>query len=285
MPEKLTELGARIAARLDQLKTDMESMSGADANAARRTVAELQSLVAQQLALQSTLEQRMENRVAERTQELSSLSAFLQTHSEREKAALARELHDALGGILTPVKMDLSWIEARLGNDPQYSDRIRRLSALIDQGIDFKRKIIETLRPSLLDHLGLASALSWYVDEACRDAHIEARLKISERLERLPSDLEIALYRLVQESVGNIVQHSQAKHLDLTLERLDGGLHLVVADDGVGIESLEDAKRSSHGFAGMMHRVRSVAGTFELKSQPGQGTQIEVFVPLQAAAR
>jgi signal transduction histidine kinase len=234
------------------------------------------------MGLQSTLEQRMESRVADRTQELSSLSAFLQTHSEREKASLARELHDALGGILTPVKMDLAWLEARLASDPQYGERIRRLSALIDQGIDFKRKIIEALRPSLLDHLGLASALSWYVDEACRGAHIEPRLKVSERLERLPADMEIALYRLVQEGVSNIVKHSHAKHMDLTLERTEVGLHLVLADDGVGIENLEHAKRSAHGFAGMIHRVRSVAGTFKVASRPNEGTHIEIFVPLAA---
>jgi signal transduction histidine kinase len=282
MPEKLTELGARIAAKLDEVQAQSAALTGPDAQELRRLVGELHLLVGQQAALQATLEQRLESRIADRTEELSSLSAFLQTHSEREKASLARELHDALGGILTPVKMDLSWLEARLGNDPQYADRIRRLSALIDQGIDFKRKIIEALRPSLLDHLGLASALSWYVDEACRDARIEARLRISERLERLPPDLEIALYRLVQESLSNIVKHSQAKHLDLTLERTDLGLHLVVADDGVGIENLEEAKRSSHGFAGMMHRVRSVAGTFKVKSRPNEGTCIEVFVPLAA---
>jgi signal transduction histidine kinase len=284
MPEKLTEIGARIAAKLDELQVDLARMASPEAEALRHTAAELHALVAQQASLQATLEQRMENRVADRTQELSSLSAFLQTQSEREKASLARELHDALGGILTPVKMDLAWLESRLGDDPQYGDRIRRLSALIDQGIDFKRKIIETLRPSLLDHLGLASALGWYVDEACRDAKIEPRLKISERLERLPADMEIALYRLVQESVGNIVKHSRAKHLDLVLERTDRGLQLVVADDGVGIADLERAKRSSHGFAGMIHRVRSVSGTFKMKSRPGEGTRIEVFVPLQAAA-
>jgi signal transduction histidine kinase len=284
MPEKLTEIGARIAAKLEELQVDLARMPGTDADALRRTASELNALVAQQASLQATLEQRMESRVADRTEELSSLSAFLQTHSEREKASLARELHDALGGILTPVKMDLSWLEARLGDDPLYGERIRRLSALIDQGIDFKRKIIETLRPSLLDHLGLASALSWYVDEACRDAKIEARLKISERLERLPADMEIALYRLVQQSVDNIVKHSRARHLDLILERTDRGLQLIVADDGVGIDDLEHAKRSSHGFAGMILRVRSIAGTFKLKSRPGEGTRIEVFVPLQAAA-
>lgn len=288
MPEKLTEIGSRVSAKLDELQVEVARLRGDECDSVRRLVAELQALVAQQASLQATLEQRMESRVADRTQELSSLSAFLQTHSEREKASLARELHDALGGILTPVKMDLAWLEARLADDPQYGERIRRLSALIDQGIDLKRRIIENLRPSLLDHLGLASALGWYVDEACRDAHIDCRLKISERLERLPPDLEIALYRLVQESVSNIVKHSRATHLDLTLERTDAGLRLVVEDDGIGIADLERAKRTSHGFAGMNHRVRAVNGTFKVKSRPGEGTRIEVFVPLQrttAAAR
>lgn len=284
MPEKLSEIAARISARLDELQVELARLPERETESARRVVAELHALLAQQKSLQATLEQRMENRVADRTQELSSLSAFLQTHSEREKAALARELHDALGGILTPVKMDLAWLEARLANDAQYGDRVRRISALIDQGIDFKRKIIETLRPSLLDHLGLASALSWYVDAACRDAKIDCRLRISERLERLAPDLEIALYRLVQESVNNIVRHSKATHMDLLLERAENGLRLVVEDDGVGIPDLEHAKRRSHGFAGMTHRVRSVNGTFKVTSRPGEGTRIEVFVPLQKAA-
>src|SRR5690349_3048835 len=104
---------------------------------------------------------------------LASLSNFLQMQSEREKAALARELHDQLGGLLTPAKMDLAWLEARLGNDPQYAPRLTRLSKLIDGGIDLKRRIIEALRPSLLDHLGLGSALQWHVDDACRAAGVK----------------------------------------------------------------------------------------------------------------
>ena len=109
----------RIAARLDELQAELARLDAPDADPAREAAAELQALVAQQIGLQSTLEQRVENRVADRTQELSSLSAFLQTHYEREKAALARELHDALGGILTPVKMDLAWLESRRNCSPQ----------------------------------------------------------------------------------------------------------------------------------------------------------------------
>jgi signal transduction histidine kinase len=232
--------------------------------------------------LQSNLAEKLEIEVEKRTGELSSLSAFLQTNSEREKAALARELHDELGGILTPAKMDLAWLQGRLGGNQEYGERMNRLAKLIDQGIDLKRRIIENLRPSLLDHLGLASALQWYVDEACKSANLECNLRIADGLERMPADLEIALYRVVQESVTNIVRHARAKRIDLVVERTPKGLRVVVADDGVGMADVETAKRMSHGLAGMNHRVRSVHGTFDIRSHPGHGTRIDVFVPLEA---
>ena len=276
--QDLAKLGELIASRLAQMEASLGKSATLSVEELRAQVAELRELIAEQVESQDA---RLESQVAERTRELSSLSEFLQTHSEREKALLARELHDSLGGILTPAKMDLAWIEARLGADPEYGPRLKRLGALIDQGIDLKRRVIEALRPSLLDHLGLASALQWYVDEASRSAGIECDLHIGEGLERLSADLEIALYRLVQESVNNIVRHSRAKRIELSLDRTEQGLRLVVADDGVGIADLERAKRLSHGLAGMMHRVRSVGGTFDVRSGSGQGTRIEVFVPLK----
>ena len=271
-------LGEQIAARLAQVEAALAAIPGHECDDARRGLEELRALIAQQVHAHV---EWLEAQVAERTRELSSLSNFLQTQAEREKAALSRELHDSLGGILTPAKMDLAWLEARLGSDPDYGPRLKRLSALIDQGIDLKRRVIEALRPSLLDHLGLASALQWYVDEASRAAGIECELRIGEGVERLSPDLEIALYRLVQESMSNIVKHSKAKRIRMSLDRTEKGLRLEVADDGVGIPDLERAKRLSHGLAGMMHRVRSVNGTFDVHSAPGEGTRIEVFVPLR----
>ena len=210
---------------------------------------------------------------------LASLSKFLQMQAEREKAALARELHDQLGGLLTPAKMDLSWLEERLGGDPQYAPRLQRLSKLIDEGIDLKRRILEALRPSLLDHLGLATALQWHVDDACKAANVACKLAFSEQVGRLPADVEITLYRLVQEIVRNVVQHSRAKSLDLDLAPAPGGLRLSIKDDGVGIDDVEAALRS-HGFSGMQQRVAGLGGTFDVVSAPGKGTKIEVFVPL-----
>jgi signal transduction histidine kinase len=210
---------------------------------------------------------------------LEDLSNFLQQQTEREKAALARELHDSLGGLLTPAKMDLAWLEARLGADPQYAPRLKRLSSLIDDGIDLKRRIIETLRPSLLDHLGLASALTWHVEDACRAAKVDCRLGISDKIGRLAPDLEIALYRLAQEMVLNAVKHARAQALHVGLEPVAGGLKLCVRDDGGGIADVDEVLRS-HGFSSMIQRVKSIGGTFDIESAPGKGTRIEVFVPL-----
>jgi signal transduction histidine kinase len=216
----------------------------------------------------------------EDSSDLSALSAFLQASGEREKASLARELHDQLGGILTPAKMDLSWLRERLGEDPQYRERMARLDALIDQAIDLKRRIIEKLRPSLLDHLGLAAALRWYAEEACAKAGIEPHLHVDASLERLAPDLEIACFRLAQEAIDNAVKHARASHLDVTLERAGAGLHMTVSDDGVGIADVRRARRMSRGLAGMSQRVRSLGGTLAVHSPSANGTRLEISIPL-----
>ena len=272
MADQLVQLYERLAARIVAMEALVKS-SGVCDDEFRAGWNELVGLAGQQKAALDD--------IARRTQELSSLSAFLQTHYEREKASLARELHDQLGGILTPAKMDLAWLQARLGDDPQYGTRLARLSAMIDQGIDLKRRIIENLRPSLLDHLGFAAAVQWYLDEVCGGAGIACKSSIS-KLERLPSDLEIALYRVVQESVSNVIRHSQAKNVELVIERTPVGLRVEIVDDGVGIADLERARKLSHGLAGMTQRMRAINGTLAVSSKAGKGTRVEAFLPIAA---
>ncbi len=266
MPDHLVELFQLVAIKVEEI----------DRGLAARGMAvegwpELRALVKRQEAMLDEL--------GGRTTELSSLSSFLQTHYEREKARLARELHDELGGILTPAKMDLSWLQAHLGSDAQSSERMTRLSALIDQGIDLKRRVIEELHPSLLDHLGLASAVQWYMEEACGAAKIDCNLVVSPKLERMDPDREIAIYRIIQESITNVVRHSKAKKVEVRMERNDKGLHISVRDDGIGIADLDRARKQSHGVAGMTQRTRALDGTFKMESRPGEGTRVEVFVP------
>ncbi|HSW83329.1 MAG TPA: sensor histidine kinase [Usitatibacter sp.] len=278
MPDQLVELYEQVALRVAELDSDLKSLlaSCADADRAARVKAEWEDLAAL-----VRKQKEMLGDIGRRTRELASLSAFLQTHYEQEKARLARQLHDELGGILTPAKMDLSWLESRLGGDAQYRERMARLAALIDQGIDLKRRVIEELHPSLLDHLGLAAAVQWYVDEVCGAAKLESRVTVS-KLERLNPDLEIALYRIVQESVTNAVRHSKATKIELVVERTRQGVRLCVFDNGVGIADLERARKSSHGLVGMTHRMRAINGTLDISTRKGEGTRVEAFLPLAA---
>ena len=277
MPDRLVELYDRLARKVDAVGAALEALGlekRGDLAQLRLDWEELAAIVREQ-------KQHL-GEMARRTQELSSLSGFLQTHGEREKARLARELHDGLGGILTPARMDLSWLQERLGEDPQYGQRMARLSALIDQGIDLKRRIIEELHPSLLDHLGLAAALKWYADETCRASNLEQAVFVSPELGRLSPDLEIALFRLVQEGIANACRHAKATRIEVHVDRAPEGLRLVVSDNGVGIEDLEHARKRSHGISGMSQRARALGGTFALHSEKGAGTRVEVFVPLAA---
>jgi signal transduction histidine kinase len=279
MPDQLVELYEQVASRVAELDSSLKSTLAKCGDEERtRVLAQWEELV--------RLVGKQKESLAElgrRTRELASLSAFLQTHYEREKARLARELHDELGGILTPAKMDLAWLEARVGNDEQYRHRLARLSALIDQGIDLKRRVIEELRPSLLDHLGLAAAVQWFVDQTCGSAKIESRVTVS-KLERMSPDLEIALYRIVQESVLNAVRHSKATLVELLVERTGDGVRIAVTDNGVGIPDLDRAKTQSHGLVGMTHRMRAINGTLDISSRKGEGTNIVAFLPLEVAA-
>ena len=278
MPDQLVELYEQVALHVAELDSDLKSVlaSCADADRADRVKAQWEDLTAL-----VRKQKEMLGDIGRRTRELASLSAFLQTHYEQEKARLARQLHDELGGILTPAKMDLSWLESRLGGDAQYRERMARLAALIDQGIDLKRRVIEELHPSLLDHLGLAAAVQWYVDEVCGAAKLESRVTVS-KLERLNPDLEIALYRIVQESVTNAVRHSKATKIELVVERTPQGVKLSVLDNGVGIADLDRARKASHGLVGMTHRMRAINGTLDISSRKGEGTKVEAFLPLAA---
>jgi signal transduction histidine kinase len=271
MADRVAELDEALAGKIESI--DALVKAGSNGDEFRREWQELVAFTGEQKAIRAGS--------ARLTREISSLSAFLQTDYEQEKARLARELHDQLGGILTPAKMDLAWLQARLGDDAQYGARLARLSGMIDQGIDLKRRIIENLRPSLLDHLGFAAAVQWFVDEACGNAKIPCRVTISQ-LERLHADLEIALYRVVQESVTNIIRHAKAKSIELVVERTAAGLKVAVCDDGVGIADLDSARARSHGLTGMMARMGAINGTLDIRSSQGRGTRVEAFLPIAA---
>ncbi len=230
----------------------------------------------------------LERAVADRTEELSALSIYLQSSSEHEKARLARDLHDELGGILTSAKIDIAWLEGRsIAADPEVVPRLGRLSAVLDEAVDLKRRVVENLRPSLLDHLGLGPALEWYIGEHCAKAGLKAELNLPEAGEALPSEVAIAIYRTVQEGLTNTIKYARAKTVEVNLERVQDPsgherYHLVQHDDGIGIKDFRP-DHLSHGMAGMRQRARALGGSLEVRSAPGRGTTIEASYPLTPA--
>lgn len=228
----------------------------------------------------SSRNQALQEAVQQRTTELHDLTTYLQRQSEKEKSSLARELHDELGALLTSAKLDLAWLEGHEpGDDRARIERLKRLSGALNQAFDLKRKVVENLRPSLLDHLGLAAALPWHVQETCDKAGLRHRIEMTPTDLRLEGDTALALYRIVQEALNNTIQHAHATAVQLTVVATPQRIVLTYQDDGRGIPHLRQ-DRLSHGIAGMRHRAMAIGAHFDIRSQPGQGTSIEVSVPL-----
>jgi len=224
---------------------------------------------------------RLEREVAVRTEELSELSSYLQTVREEEKSRLARDIHDELGGILVGAKMDVAWATERCrAGLPDAADKLDRALTMLDEGVELKRRIIEELRPTLLDNLGLAAALEWQARQTCERAGIACELDLGEFV--LPPDVSIALFRIAQEALTNVVKYANARNVRLEVRRDAMGVTLSVEDDGGGMPSRAASSRLSHGIAGMRQRVRAFEGRFTIRSRPGAGTTIEAFIPLEA---
>jgi signal transduction histidine kinase len=198
--------------------------------------------------------------------------------SEKEKSELARNLHDELGGLLTAAKMDLSWLQSRVP-DPTLQARLAELGAVLDEAMDLKRRVVEDLRPSLLDHFGLPTALRAYVDSACAKAGLRADLALPQDSGPMPKETAIALFRIVQEGITNIIRHAGAQSVTLrfTVER--DACRFTLTDDGRGFDAADPKFRWSHGLMGMRQRVRALGGEFDIESTPGSGTTLRVSVP------
>jgi signal transduction histidine kinase len=226
----------------------------------------------------------LELEAEERNRELIELSTHLQSVSEREKAALARELHDELGGLLVGARMDISWAEQHLpAGDSDTRQRLHRVQQTLAAGVDLKRRIIEELRPTLLDNVGLFAALRWQLKETCGRAGLKCVEAYPEDEPQFTSEAAIALFRIAQEAFTNIVKHSGAKSMDVALD-LDGdSVVMQISDDGIGIPNNRRTAIGSHGLASMRHRVRALGGLLDLRSQAAGGTNLLVRIPAARA--
>ena len=226
--------------------------------------------------------QELERQVDERTRELTALSTHLQGVSEEEKSALSRELHDELGGLLVAARMDLSWLQQRLPtSDPNIEQRFKRIHESLSAGVDLKRRVVEELRPTLLDNMGLFTALRWQFKETCRRAGLKCTESIPETEPKFNPDAAIGVFRIAQEALTNILKHAEAKSANLAIGIKSDVFVLRVSDDGKGIPANRLQTITSHGLASMRHRIAALGGSWEVSSPDGGGTMVTAVIPLQ----
>jgi signal transduction histidine kinase len=228
------------------------------------------------------LEQREgERRRAQRT--LRRYAERLMEAQESERRHIARELHDEIGQALTAVKMNLQAAQ-RLTDEPTLLSYQKDCIDTVERTLHQVRSLSLDLLPSVLDDLGLEPALRWLVVRQARQTGLSIQLDVDPLDSRLPPDLEIACFRMVQEALTNAVRHAQAEQVYVELRRGQGEVQLVVRDDGVGFDVQAALERATHGeslgLLGMRERVSLAGGQIDIVSTPGYGSEVRARFPV-----
>jgi two-component system sensor histidine kinase UhpB len=204
---------------------------------------------------------------------------------EEERKRIARWLHDDTGQALAVLILQLDrLIQIVPEAQPEIRSQIATASERADQILKELRKIIQGLRPAILDDLGLVPAIRWYARTTLEEAGIRVTIHEDENEIALPPELSITLFRTAQEAINNVARHSHANQAFITIRRLGNEIYLGVEDDGRGFQVAGDADeaiRKRHwGLIGIQERLDRVGGSFSLLSEPSRGTLLQVYVPL-----
>jgi signal transduction histidine kinase len=214
-------------------------------------------------------------------EQLRALAQHLQASIDTERAAIAREIHDDVGGSLTALKYDLHWVLARSGV-PAVRQRLESAIETVTQTLDASQRIMHNLRPAILEQ-GLVAALQWMAGSFAKRSGIECRFQTSHEAPMLPPGVPLVAYRTAQEALTNVSKHAGATRVGVDLQIGAGVLSLEVSDNGRGLAAPDLAKARSFGIRGLHERAATVGGWVDLSSTPG-GTTLILSVPLDAAA-
>lgn len=218
--------------------------------------------------------------------EVRHLSRQLINAAEAERAHIARELHDEFGQLLTALQLGMETLQESLPEENrEVRDQLRRLNGLAARLGRNIRKVTGTLRPAMLDDLGLAAALRGHLDQFARQSPLlKVDFAVAGEQRRLPPGIGLALYRIVQESLNNAVRHGQARRVEVRLSYATRLVELTVTDDGKGFDFEAIRQRSTHhagiGLLGMRERATALGGELQVTSARGEGTTIRATLPL-----
>lgn len=215
-------------------------------------------------------------------QRLHELAGHLQNSVEMERAAIAREIHDDVGGSLTALKFDLAWMD-RHTQDQQVRLRVQTALETVNTAIEASQRIMHNLRPAILEQ-GLAAALQWMAARFERRTGIETGLRLAEDHLALPPGVPLVAYRTAQEALTNVSKHAAATRVDIELSLGSGVLTLEVRDNGIGLKAADLGKERSFGIPGLHERAATVGGWVDLSGNAGGGTSLILTVPLAADA-
>lgn len=258
----------------------------------RELLARVQAMVRLQQAEAALRQARdeLEQRVAERTEELSRATAAMRSLSHRvvevqeaERRAVARELHDEIGQLLTGLKLFLetSFQPVNAEQSAALADAVQQVNELMER----VRQLSVSLRPQMLDDLGLLTALEWHFKRYAKQTGIHVRFRHTPVVGRLPAQLETAAFRIVQEALTNVARHAAVKEVTVRLWLNEERLGLQIEDQGAGFDAAKAlASRQSSGLAGMRERAEMLAGEMTVEASPGAGARLTVELPLADAA-
>lgn len=211
---------------------------------------------------------------------LRLLSASIMNGQEKERTAIARELHDELGQVLTALRMDSAWLFKRLqGLDATGAERAHAMCRLVDKTIDDVRNIAHRLRPGVLDDLGLIAALEWFAADFEKRTEIVCVFRHL-NVQKVDNIVATAAYRIVQEALTNVARHALASRVDVSLKRKGKLLLLNIVDNGVGFEVGKIDESEALGIAGMRERANLAGGALEIRSRLGKGVRMQCKLPV-----
>jgi len=227
-----------------------------------------------------------ERKFAEQAQQLAAvrlkqLGAHLESVREEQIAAIARELHDELGGVMTMLKLDLATTAAKVEKIDGLGSKFASLLEQVDAALQVIKRISTGLRPTTLDTLGLMATIRWHVERFSRASGISTELQLPDYV-RLSDLSTIAVFRILQEGLNNVASHSGASKVSIQVTKTDGELVMVIIDNGHGITGEQLQHPESFGILGMSERAHYLGGQLTIKNHQDGGVCLRLCIPLDS---